>query len=109
MKGDYQDSVVVIKFNVLYWIFGIQEIDSIHSSGFDKVSPNFVFHQDNARVHTARVVMDHLVQGITVLMKWPACSLDLIAIELLWSQLKIAVYGWMQENTTLTQLSQIAK
>ena len=66
------------------------------------------FQEDNARAHTAHVVVNHFSQqGITVI-NWPAASPDMNTIEQLWDQLKETVYRQVTDDTTLAQLRSIA-
>ncbi|GFU09024.1 transposable element Tcb1 transposase [Trichonephila clavipes] len=57
-----------------------------------------IFHQDNARPHTARVSQDGLRTFTT--LPWPARSLDLSPIKLIWDHL-----GWrVGHPTSLNEL-----
>ncbi|GFX50245.1 transposable element Tcb1 transposase [Trichonephila clavipes] len=48
--------------------------------------PGAIFHQDNARPHTARIAQDFLRHLQT--LPWPASSPDLSPVEHVWDQLK---------------------
>ena len=69
--------------------------------------PNFIFQQDNARAHTARVVQNHFAQNGVNVKEWPASSPDLNPMEHCWDALKQQVYRHV-DNTTLAQLEQTA-
>ena len=67
------------------------------------------FMQDNAKIHTARIIKAWFVeQGITV-VEWPPYSPDLNPIEHAWSQLKAWVYKHHPELLKLTGETQANK
>ena len=51
-----------------------------------------IFMQDNARIHTAHVVMDWLEENGIEVMDWPPYSPDLNPIENIWALLKKKIY-----------------
>ena len=48
-------------------------------------NPNFLFMDDNAPAHRARLVQNALIQNNVMRMEWPELSPDLNPIENLWS------------------------
>jgi len=51
-----------------------------------------IFQQDNAPVHTARIVREWLAEQDFEVMAWPPYSPDLNPIENLWALLKAKIY-----------------
>lgn len=54
---------------------------------------NWIFQQDNAGLHTAKIVMSWFQQRNVQLLEWPALSPDLNIIENIWSWLSRMVYA----------------
>lgn len=58
----------------------------------DQAYPNgWVFMQDNASCHTARVTMDFIANAGWTTLSWPAHSPDLNIIEQVWAWMKMRV------------------
>jgi hypothetical protein len=53
----------------------------------------FTFQQDNAAVHSAKVVKSYFTANNIPLLEWPARSPDINIIENLWADLARAVYA----------------
>jgi transposase len=66
----------------------------------DLLEPGDIFMQDNAPVHTARIVKQILHELGIIVMIWPPFSPDLNPIENLWALMKAEIYRLHPELET---------
>lgn len=65
---------------------------------------NFIFQQDNARIHTAVAVKEWFAENEVELLNHPPLSPDLNPIENLWGQLAQEVYGNGRQYNSIDSL-----
>lgn len=70
----------------------------------DMAGPDYYFQQDNAPIHTARVVKNWLESEQIRLLEWPARSPDLNIIENVWGLLTRDVYADARQFDTKNEL-----
>uniref|UniRef100_A0A0A9WGP9 Transposable element Tc3 transposase n=1 Tax=Lygus hesperus TaxID=30085 RepID=A0A0A9WGP9_LYGHE len=66
---------------------------------------DFIFMQDGARPHTARVVQEYLNQHNIPVLDWPACIPNLNPIEYIW-ELGKAIRGRPNQPICLAELEE---
>lgn len=80
--------LVLIERNMTAQVYLEQVILPVVVPYAGAVGENFIFMQDNARPHVARIVMNVLEQQHISLLEWPAQSPDMNPLEHLWDKLQ---------------------
>lgn len=74
---------------------------------FQKIAGrNFIFQQDNAPIHTARIIKLWFETNSTPVLDWPARSPDLNIIENVWGLLAKEVYKDAKQYSSVRELKQ---
>ena len=55
------------------------------------IGDDFILQQNNAPIHTAKIVKKHLQENLINILEWPPQSPDLSPIENMWSILKLRI------------------
>lgn len=92
------------KINAEAYIDVLKEYVLASRDWYDMDPETFIFQQDNASVHTARIVKTFFVKSKLTVMEWPANSPDLNPIENLWSYLKHELGKYKESPRTMDEL-----
>ena len=68
---------------------------------------DFIFQQDNARIHTSQITKDFLCEQNVRVMDWPPLSPDLNPIENLWGIISRKVYADGRQYTSISDLKKV--
>lgn len=81
-------------------------LESVFPKIHDLFTPlSWIFQQDNAPIHTARVVKSYITSQNVQLLLWPPYSPDLNIIENVWGWLTRKVYEGGKQYDTKEELS----
>ena len=67
----------------------------------------WIFQQDNSRVHTASVVRRYFSKNKIKVLEWPACSPDINIIENIWSIISSKMYQKWKHYTKESLIKEV--
>ena len=102
---DRRTDLIVIRGNMTGQRYVNEILRPVVAPMANRIGQNFVFQDDNARPHRARVATDFLTQQGIGSLPWPAKSRDMSPIEHLWDVLGRSVRARQPQPVNLDDLS----
>lgn len=104
ISADFRTELVILDENMNGNVYLQQILRPIVVPRAQNVGNNFIYMDDNARPHRARIVNEFFYQNGINRMWWPALSSDLNPIEQIWDVLQRRISSRNHHPDTLREL-----